>query len=88
MVVNKWTEKIGELEDKITNLTNENKGYETVYKRALLKNAGSKKFDRWYSNLCFREKLILMKKYTIEDWFELELKRKRTIHDLEVKDGR
>ena len=73
MVVNKWTEKIEELE-KI------NKGYETVYKRALLKNEESKNYDRWFANLCFREKLILMKKYSVEDWFELGYTEKLKIY--------
>ena len=77
MVVNKWTEKIEELEK-------ENKGYETAYTRAVLKNEESKKYDRWFANLCFREKLILMKKYSVEDWFELDTKRKKTIYGLEV----
>ena len=39
MVVNKWTEKIEELEK-------ENKGYEVAYTRALLKNEESKKYDK------------------------------------------
>ena len=43
MVVNKWTEKIEELEK-------ENKGYETAYTRAVLKNEESKKYDKWYAN--------------------------------------
>jgi len=77
MVVNKWTEKIEELEK-------ENKGYEVAYTRAVLKNEESKKYDRWFANLCFREKLILMKKYSVEDWFELDTKRKKTIYGLEV----
>ena len=37
MVVNKWTEKIEELEK-------ENKGYETAYTRAVLKNEKIKKY--------------------------------------------
>jgi hypothetical protein len=77
VVKNGWTEKIEELE-KI------NKGYEVAYTRALLKNEESKKYDRWFANLCFREKLILMKKYSVEDWFELDTKRKKTIYGLEV----
>ena len=78
VVKNGWTEKIEELEK-------ENKGYETAYTRAVLKNEESKKYDKWYANLCFREKLILMNKYTVEDWFELELERKQNIYSLEVE---
>ena len=74
MVVNKWTEKIEELEK-------ENKGYETAYTRALLKNEESKKYDRWFANLCFREKLILMERYDIDDWFELTLKEKQSVYE-------
>jgi hypothetical protein len=78
VVKNGWTERIEELEK-------ENKGYETAYTRAVLKNEESKKYDKWYANLCFREKLILMNKYTVEDWFELATKRKKTIYGLEVE---
>ena len=77
VVKNGWTEKIEELEK-------ENKGYEVAYTRAVLNREDSKKYDRWFANLCFREKLILMKKYSVEDWFELDTKRKKTIYGLEV----
>ena len=77
VVKNGWTEKIEELQK-------ENKGYEVAYTRAVLKNEESKKYDKWYANLCFREKLILMEKYSVEDWFELDTKRKKTIYGLEV----
>ena len=77
VIKNGWTEKIEELEK-------ENKGYETAYTRAVLKNEESKNYDRWYANLCFREKLILMKKYSVEDWFELNHTEKKAIYDLEV----
>ena len=78
MVVNKWTEKIEELEK-------ENKGYEVAYTRAVLKNEESKKYDKWYANLCFREKLILMERYDIDDWFELNNTEKKAIYDTEVQ---
>jgi len=78
VVKNGWTEKIEELEK-------ENKGYEVAYTRALLKNEESKKYDRWFANLCFREKLILMKKYSVEDWFELNHTEKKAIYDTEVQ---
>lgn len=77
VVKNGWTEKIEELEKL-------NKGYETAYTITLLHREESKKLDRWFSNLCFREKLSLMKKYSVEDWFELDTKRKKTIYGLEV----
>ena len=77
VIKNGWTEKIEELEK-------ENKGYEVAYTRAVLKNEESKKYDKWFANLCFREKLILMERYDIDDWFELDTKRKKTIYGLEV----
>ena len=77
MVVNKWTEKIEELEK-------ENKGYETAYTRAVLKNEESKKYDRWFANLCFREKLSLLDRHEIDDWFELNHANKKAIYGLEV----
>jgi hypothetical protein len=40
----------------------------------------SKPLDRWYANLCFREKLILMERHNIDDWFELEYKEKLEIY--------
>ena len=78
VVKNGWTEKIEELEK-------ENKGYETAYTRAVLKNEESKKYDKWYANLCFREKLILMERYDIDDWFELNHTEKKAIYDTEVQ---
>jgi len=77
MVVNGWTEKIEELE-KV------NKGYEVAYTRAVLKNEESKKYDKWFANLCFREKLSLFEKYEIDDWFELNYANKKAIYGLEV----
>lgn len=44
-----------------------------------------KDLDRWYANLFFRQKLILMEKYKIEDWFELILEEKKKIYDREKK---
>lgn len=40
----------------------------------------SKKLDRWFANLCFREKLIVFERYDIEDWFELDYKEKLEIY--------
>jgi len=79
MVVNGWTERIEELEK-------ENKGYEVAYTRAVLKNEESKKYDKWYANLCFREKLVLFERYDIDDWFELNYTDKKSIYDEEVRD--
>jgi hypothetical protein len=69
-----YVAKLGELQKEI-------KGYETVYKRALLKNEESKKLDRWYADLCFREKLIILNKYKVDDWFELTLKEKQSVYE-------
>jgi hypothetical protein len=73
VVKNGWTEKIEELEKL-------NKGYETAYTITLLHREDSKKYDRWFANLCFREKLVLFKKYDIDDWFELGYQEKLEIY--------
>jgi hypothetical protein len=57
-----------------------NKGYETAYTITLLHREDSKKYDRWFANLCFREKLVLFKKYDIDDWFELGYQEKLEIY--------
>ena len=79
MVKNGWTKKVEELEK-------ENKGYEVAYTRALLKNEESKKYDRWFANLCFREKLSLLDRHDIDDWFELTLKEKQSVYEGEQEE--
>jgi hypothetical protein len=74
VVKNGWTEKIEELEKL-------NKGYETAYTITLLHREESKKYDRWFSNLCFREKLSLLDRHDIDDWFELTLKEKQSVYE-------
>jgi hypothetical protein len=78
VVKNGWTEKIEELEKL-------NKGYETAYTITLLHREESKKLDRWFSNLCFREKLSLLDRHDIDDWFELNHTEKKAIYDTEVQ---
>jgi len=47
-------------------------------------NEDTTPLDKWFSGLCFREKLMILGKYEIEDWFNEGYYTKKSIYDMEV----